>query len=186
MLPGRVVVNTDQWIGAWLCSLWWGSCGIWTLLSRRACEIWGGTAGPDRHALDRGRDGGNRVAGSKEALALLLPSPYCCLASPRLPWGLGYCFPCGTGTSTTMKGHRLSASAGLSLRANLKPLQTPFDWAEPVAQRGTDMELRPTGRHFPIASCRLLRDPFSVGWGQLDHFPSGSMGGASSAKLHIA
>jgi hypothetical protein len=44
----------------------------------------GGTAGPDHHTLDRGRDGGNCVASSKEAVTLLLPSRYCCRRDCRV------------------------------------------------------------------------------------------------------
>jgi hypothetical protein len=79
----------------------------------------GDTAGPDRHTLDRGRDGGNCVAGSKQALALLLPSRYCCLTIAASSMGSWLLSPLRSRDLPTMKGHRPSASADLSVRANL-------------------------------------------------------------------
>jgi hypothetical protein len=116
----------------------------------------GDTAGPDRHTLDRGRDGGNCVAGSKQALALLLPSRYCCLTIAASSMGSWLLSPLRSRDLPTMKGHRPSASADLSVRANLKPLQTPFDWGRTSRATGYRHGAQPYGSVF---SNRFMSSP---------------------------
>jgi hypothetical protein len=75
-----------------------------------------------------------------------------------------------------MKAHPLSASVDLAVRANLKPLQTPFDLRGHQPRTMYRHGAQAYGSVFSNSRCLILSPP-TVHFEslKLDHFPSGSM-----------